>query len=142
MKVIPSLKYTDRHDWIRVEGEFAYMGITDFAQDQLGDILFVEMPEVGDELNQGEEYGVVESSKVASDLVAPISGEVVEINERLDDEPEYVNENPYDAWIVKIKIEDEDGNIVDIFTTKQKNNKMAKKTEIIFPKTIAFFLSF
>ena len=108
MKVIPSLKYTDRHDWIRVEGEFAYMGITDFAQDQLGDILFVEMPEVGDEITSGKEYGIIESSKVASDLISPISGEVVEINERLDDEPEYINEDPYDAWIIKIKIADED----------------------------------
>ena len=108
MKVIPSLKYTDRHDWIRVEGEFAYMGITDFAQDQLGDILFVEMPEVGDEITSGKEYGIIESSKVASDLISPISGEVVEINERLDDEPEYINEDPYDAWVVKIKVSDED----------------------------------
>ena len=75
---------------------------------KVGEVLFVEMPEVGDELNQGEEYGVVESSKVASDLIAPLSGEVVEINERLDDEPEYINEDPYDAWIVKVKIADED----------------------------------
>jgi glycine cleavage system H protein len=108
MKVIPSLKYTDRHDWIRVDGEFAYMGITDFAQEQLGDILFVEMPEVGDEITSGKEYGIIESSKVASDLISPISGEVVEINERLDDEPEYINEDAYDAWIVKIKVADED----------------------------------
>lgn len=108
MKVIPSLKYTDRHDWIRVEGEFAYMGITDFAQDQLGDILFVEMPEVGDEITSGKEYGIIESSKVASDLISPISGEVVEINERLDDEPEYINEDAYDAWIVKVKLSDID----------------------------------
>ena len=106
MKVIPSLKYTDRHDWIRVDGEFAYMGITDFAQDQLGDILFVEMPEVGDEITSGKEYGIIESSKVASDLISPISGEVVEINERLDDEPEYINEDAYDAWIVKVKLSD------------------------------------
>ena len=106
MKVIPSLKYTDRHDWIRVEGEFAYMGITDFAQEQLGDILFVEMPEVGDEITSGKEYGIIESSKVASDLISPISGEVVEINERLDDEPEYINEDAYDAWIVKVKLSD------------------------------------
>ena len=91
-----------------MDGEFAYIGITDYAQDQLGEVLFVEMPEVGDELTQGEEYGVVESSKVASDLVAPISGEVVEINDKLDDEPEYINEDPYDAWIVKIKVSDED----------------------------------
>ena len=108
MKVIPSLKYTDRHDWIRVEGEFAYMGITDFAQDQLGDILFVEMPEVGDEITSGKEYGIIESSKVASDLISPISGEVVQINERLDDEPEYINEDAYDAWIVKVKLSDID----------------------------------
>ena len=108
MKVIPSLKYTDKHEWVRMDGEFAYIGITDYAQDQLGEVLFVEMPEVGDELTQGEEYGVVESSKVASDLVAPISGEVVEINDKLDDEPEYINEEPYDAWIVKIKVADED----------------------------------
>ena len=108
MKVIPSLRYTEKHDWIRVEGEFAYIGITDFAQDQLGEILFIEMPEVGDEISAGKEYGVIESSKVASDLISPISGEVVEINERLDDEPEYINEDPYDAWIVKIKLSDED----------------------------------
>lgn len=108
MKVIPSLKYTDKHEWVRMDGEFAYIGITDYAQEQLGEVLFVEMPEVGDELTQGEEYGVVESSKVASDLVAPISGEVVEINEKLDDEPEYINEDAYDAWIVKIKVADED----------------------------------
>ena len=108
MIVIPSLKYTDRHDWIRVEGEFAYMGITDFAQDQLGDILFVEMPEVGDEITSGKEYGIIESSKVASDLISPISGEVVEINERLDDEQEYINEEAYDAWIVIVKLSDID----------------------------------
>ncbi|WP_042276926.1 glycine cleavage system protein GcvH [[Clostridium] dakarense] len=108
MKVIPSLKYTSKHQWIRVEGEYAYIGITDFAQDQLGEVLFVEMPEVEDELTQAEDYGVVESSKVASDLIAPLSGEVVEINEKLEDEPEYINEDPYDAWIVKIKISDTD----------------------------------
>lgn len=108
MKVIPSLKYSDKHTWVKVEGEFAYIGITDFAQDQLGEVLFVEMPEVEDELTTGEEFGVVESSKVASDLVAPISGEVVEINEKLDDEPEYINEDAYDAWIVKIKLSNAD----------------------------------
>ena len=108
MKVIPSLRYTEKHDWIRVEGEFAYIGITDFAQEQLGDILFVEMPEVGDEITSGKEYGIIESSKVASDLISPISGEVVEINERLDDEPEYINEDAYDAWIVKVKLSDID----------------------------------
>lgn len=108
MKVIPELKYSDKHTWVRVEGDYALVGITDFAQDQLGEVLFVEMPEVEDELTQGEDFGVVESSKVASDLIAPISGEVVEINERLEDEPEYINEDPYDAWIVKVKLSDTD----------------------------------
>ena len=108
MKVIPSLRYTEKHDWIRVEGEFAYIGITDFAQEQLGDILFVEMPEVGYKINIGKEYGIIESSQLALDLISPISGEVVKINERLDDEPEYINEDAYDAWIVKVKLSDVD----------------------------------
>ena len=108
MKVIPELRYSDKHTWVKVEGDYAYIGITDFAQDQLGEVLFVEMPEIEDELTQGEDFGVVESSKVASDLIAPISGEVVEINERLEDEPEYINEDPYDAWIVKVKVLDVD----------------------------------
>ena len=108
MKVIPELRYTDKHTWVKVEGDYAYIGITDYAQEQLGDILFVEMPEVGDEITSGKEYGIIESSKVASDLISPISGEVVEINERLDDEPEYINEDAYDAWIVKVKISDMD----------------------------------
>ncbi|WP_099188582.1 glycine cleavage system protein GcvH [Tepidibacter mesophilus] len=101
-----ALKYTKNHTWVKIEGDEAYIGITDYAQDQLGEILFVEMPEIEDEIEKGEEFGVVESSKVASDLLAPISGEVLEVNEKLDDEPEYMNENAYDAWIVKIKIKD------------------------------------
>lgn len=108
MKVIPSLKYCKEHTWVKVDGEYAYIGITDYAQDQLGEILFVEMPEVEDELTKGSDFGVVESSKVASDLIAPISGEVVEINEKLEDEPEYINDEPYEAWIIKVKISDED----------------------------------
>ncbi|CEN90472.1 glycine cleavage system protein H [[Clostridium] sordellii] len=108
MKVIPSLKYCREHTWVKIEGEYAYIGITDYAQDQLGEILFVEMPEVEDEITKGEDFGVVESSKVASDLIAPISGEVVEINEMLEDEPEAINEDAYDAWIIKVKISDEE----------------------------------
>lgn len=102
-----NLKYSQKHTWVKVEGDTAYIGITDFAQGQLGEILFVEMPEVGDEITKDSDFGVVESSKVASDLIAPISGEVLEVNEKLDDEPEYINENAYDAWIVKVKISDE-----------------------------------
>ncbi|MGL5749996.1 MAG: glycine cleavage system protein GcvH [Paraclostridium sp.] len=108
MKVIPTLKYCKEHTWVKLDGEYAYIGITDYAQDQLGEILFVEMPEVEDEITKGEDFGVVESSKVASDLIAPISGEVVEINEMLEDEPEAINDGAYDAWIVKVKITDMD----------------------------------
>ena len=107
MKILAELKYSPKHTWVRVEGEYAYVGVTDFAQEQLGEVLFVEMPEVEDELTIGESFGVIESSKVASDLIAPVSGEVVEINEdKLEDEPEYVNEDPYDAWICKVKMSD------------------------------------
>lgn len=121
MKVIPELRYSDKHTWVKIEDEYAYIGITDFAQDQLGEVLFVEMPEIEDEITQGEEFGVVESSKVASDLIAPISGEVVEINERLEDEPEYINEDPYDAWIVKIKVSDDD-EIENLLTSEAYEN--------------------
>ena len=107
MKVIPNLKYTDKHEWVKIDGEFAYIGIPAYAQNQLGEVLFVEMPEIDDELTKDESFGVIESSKVASDLIAPVSGVVVEINEdKLEDEPEYVNEAPYDAWICKVKMSD------------------------------------
>ncbi|AOT69210.1 glycine cleavage system protein GcvH [Geosporobacter ferrireducens] len=102
-----NLKYYQKHTWVKVEGDKALIGITHYAQAKLGEILFVEMPEVGDELKVGKDFGVVESSKVASDLYAPISGEVLEINERLDEEPEFINEEPYEAWIVKVQIADE-----------------------------------
>ncbi|GAA0863389.1 glycine cleavage system protein GcvH [Paraclostridium tenue] len=108
MKVVPSLKYCKEHTWVKLENDYAYIGITDYAQDQLGEILFVEMPEIEDEITKGEDFGVVESSKVASDLIAPISGEVIEINEALEDEPEAINEDPYEAWIIKVKISDND----------------------------------
>lgn len=101
-----NLKYYKEHTWVKVDGDTALIGITHYAQEQLGEILFVEMPEEDDAIKAGEEFGVVESSKVASDLIAPISGEVVEVNEKLEDEPEFINEAPYDAWIAKVKVED------------------------------------
>lgn len=107
MKTIASLKYSSKHTWVKVEGDIAVIGITDYAQEQLGEILFVEMPEVGDDITKDDEFGVVESSKVASDLIAPISGEVIEINEKLEDEPEFINEDAYDAWILKVKLSNE-----------------------------------
>ena len=107
METLNDRKYSPKHNWAKLDGEFAYIGVTDFAQDQLGEVLFVEMPEIEDELTKDVDFGVIESSKVASELFAPLSGEVVEINEdKLEDEPEYVNEAPYDAWICKIKVAD------------------------------------
>ena len=101
------LKYTEEHEWVLVENDIVTVGITDFAQDQLGDIVFVELPEVGDTMELGKTFGVVESVKAVSDVYAPVSGEVVEINEELPDEPEALNNSPYDAgWMVKIKLSD------------------------------------
>ena len=107
MEILNDRKYSPKHTWAKLDGEYAYIGVTDFAQDQLGEVLYVEVPEVEDELTKDSDFGVIESSKVASELIAPISGEVVEVNdEKLEDEPEYVNEAPYDAWICKIKVAD------------------------------------
>ncbi len=105
-KVIEGLLYTDSHEWVKVEGEYAYIGITDFAQHQLGNIVYVDIPEVGDEIKQGEEFGAVESVKAASDLLSPVSGEIVDVNEKLTDEPELINKNAFDSWMLKVKLSD------------------------------------
>ncbi|KXJ51172.1 glycine cleavage system protein GcvH [Neptuniibacter pectenicola] len=109
MSNIPSeLKYVASHEWIRVEGDgIVTIGVTDHAQDLLGDVVFVELPDVGAELAGGDEAGVVESVKAASDVYAPLSGEIVAINEELEDSPELVNSDPYgDGWFFKIKLSD------------------------------------
>ena len=101
------LKYTNEHEWIRLDGEFAYVGTTDYAQEQLGDIVFVDIPSVGDTLAQGEVFGTIEVVKTISDLFLPVSGEIVEMNGSLEDNPELVNSEPYDkGWIIKIKPSD------------------------------------
>lgn len=100
------VKYTKDHVWVKVDGDTAKIGITDYAQEQLGDILFVDLPEEGDSLEKGENFTEVESSKTASEIPAPISGEVVAVNELLDDEPEAINDDAFESWIVEIKIED------------------------------------
>jgi glycine cleavage system H protein len=103
MNVPDDLKYTREHEWARVKGSRVTVGITDFAQDQLGDVVFVELPSVGDEVKKGEAFGVVESTKAVSDLFAPVSGKVVEVNDPLVDAPETINEEPYeDGWLVVI----------------------------------------
>lgn len=107
MNVPSELKYTKEHEWIRVEGEEAFVGITDYAQSQLGDIVFVECETVGDALEAGDTFGTVEAVKTVSDLYLPVGGEILEFNERLEGEPELVNKDPYGkGWIVKIKIND------------------------------------
>ena len=107
MEILNDRKYSPKHTWAKLDGEYAYIGVTDFAQDQLGEVLYVDVPDVEDELTKDVDFGVIESSKVASELFAPLSVEVVEANnEKLEDEPEYVNEAPYDAWICKIKVAD------------------------------------
>lgn len=100
-------KYTEDHEWVLIEDDVVTIGITDFAQDQLGDIVFVELPEVGDSLEVGKSFGVVESVKAVSDVYAPVSGEVVEVNEELPDDPEVLNTSPYgDGWMIKLKLAD------------------------------------
>ena len=105
-KILDDLRYADSHEWVKLEGDIATVGITDYAQHALGNIVYVDMPEVGDEVTAGEEFGAVESVKAASDLISPISGEVVEINEALEDNPELVNEDAFANWIMKVKVSD------------------------------------
>lgn len=105
-KVLDDLYYSTSHEYVRVDGDFAYIGITDYAQEQLGNVVYVDMPEPGDELSAGSEFGAVESVKAASDLMAPVSGVVEEVNEILDDEPERINADAFANWIVKIKLAD------------------------------------
>lgn len=105
-KVIEGLYYAGSHEYVKVEGEFGYIGITDYAQSQLGNVVYVDMPEEGDEVTAGEDFGAVESVKAASDLISPVSGEVVEVNEALEDEPELVNKDAFENWIIKVKLSD------------------------------------
>ena len=103
---LKNLKYTKDHEWVRVEGDIAYVGITDFAQGELGDIVYVEIETLNEVIEMGDVFGTVEAVKTVSDLFMPISGEVIELNEKLESEPELVNSDPYgDGWMVKIKID-------------------------------------
>lgn len=105
MNIPEKLKYSNDHEWVRVEGENAYIGITDFAQNELGDIVFVEVETVDETLERGEVFGTVEAVKTVSDLLLPVGGTILELNEKLEDEPEIINKDPYgDGWIVKIKL--------------------------------------
>ena len=108
MSVPEDLQYTKTHEWVRTEGDTATIGITDHAQDELGDVVFVELPDEGDTFDAGDSFGTVESVKAVSDLYTPVGGEVVEVNSSLEDAPEKINDNPYgEGWIVKLRISDE-----------------------------------
>ena len=107
MEIPKNLKYTDEHEWIFVENNIATIGITDYAQGELGDIVFVELPAVDDEVQQMDPFGTIEAVKAVSDIFAPVSGKVVEVNEMLQDKPELINQSPYDdGWMIKIELSD------------------------------------
>ena len=107
-KVIEELYYSESHEYVKVEGEYGYIGITDYAQHELGNVVYVDMPDVDDEVSAGEEFGAVESVKAASDLNSPVSGTVVEVNSALEDEPELLNSDAFGNWIIKVRIENPD----------------------------------
>lgn len=107
MNIPADLKYTQDHEWVRVEGDLVVVGVTDFAQGELGDVVFVEIETEGEDLGKGETFGTVEAVKTVSDLFMPVGGEVVEVNEALADDPELVNKDPYgDGWMIKVKVAD------------------------------------
>ena len=124
-KVIEGLYYSESHEYVKVEGDFGFIGITDYAQNALGNVVYVDMPEVDDEVTAGEEFGAVESVKAASDLISPVSGTVVEINEALEDQPELVNEDAYANWIIKVELSDKGDldNLMDAAAYEEFCNK-------------------
>ena len=124
-KFIEGLYYSESHEYVRVEGEYAYIGITDYAQNALGNVVYVDLPEVDDEIEAGEDFGAVESVKAASDLTSPVSGVVVETNEALEDEPELINKDAFANWIMKVKMADttELDNLMDAKAYEEFCNK-------------------
>ncbi len=123
MNIPADLKYTKDHEWAKIEGDIAVIGITDYAQGELGDIMYVELPAVGTVVEQGNSFGSIEAVKAASDLFAPLSGEIVEVNENLNDEPEAVNSDPYgEGWIVKIKMNNTEE--VDALLSEEEYSKL------------------
>ena len=105
-KVIEGLYYSESHEYVRVEGEYGFVGITDYAQHALGNVVYVDTPEVDDDVEAGEDFGAVESVKAASDLISPVSGTVVEVNEALEDAPELINQDAFANWIIKVELSD------------------------------------
>jgi glycine cleavage system H protein len=106
-KVLEGLLYSESHEWVKVEGDIAVIGVSDFAQKEMGNITYVDLPDVDDEVEAGEDFGALESVKAASDLISPVSGTVVEVNEALEDEPELINQDAYANWIIKVRMSDD-----------------------------------
>ena len=107
-KIVEGLLYSDSHEWVKVDGDVAIIGVTDYAQAEMGDITYVDLPEVDDEVSQGEDFGALESVKASSELYSPVSGTVVAVNEALEDAPELVNEDAFANWIIKVEMSDKD----------------------------------
>lgn len=105
-KVIEGLRYSETHEWVKVEGNVAVIGVTDFAQKEMGDITYVDIPDEGDEVTKEEDFGALESVKASSDLISPVSGTVVAVNSELEDAPELINQDPYSSWIIKVDMSD------------------------------------
>lgn len=127
MELPEGLRYTSEHEWVLVEAGTATIGATDHAQQMLGDVVFVEMPEIGTEITRDEPFGVIESVKAASDIFAPVSGEVTEINEELGDHPEFINQSPYEkGWIVKIKMSNSN-DVVDLMDSSEYKDFLEKE---------------
>ena len=105
-ELIEGLYYSESHEYVKVDGNFGYIGITDYAQHALGNIVYVDMPEVDDDVEAGDEFGAVESVKAASDLISPVSGTVIEVNEELEDAPELINQDAFGNWIIKVELSD------------------------------------
>jgi glycine cleavage system H protein len=119
MNIPKNLKYTKDHEWIRVEGDHAFVGITDYAQGELGDVVFVEIETEGETLDKEEVFGTIEAVKTVSDMFMPVSGEVVEVNEKLEDTPEVVNKDPYgDGWLIKVALKD-NAELEELLTPEQ-----------------------
>ena len=124
-KVIEGLYYSESHEFVRVEGNVGFVGITDYAQNALGTVVYVDMPDVDDEVEAGEEFGAVESTKAASDLISPVSGTVIEVNEALNDQPELINEDAFENWIIKVELSDKSvlDNLMDAAAYEEFCNK-------------------
>ena len=105
-KILDELLYSESHEWVKVDGNIAIIGVSDFAQEEMGDITYVDAPAEGDSVTKGEDFGALESVKASSELYSPVSGEVVAVNEELEDKPELINEDPYGAWIIKVEMSD------------------------------------